>query len=141
MTNEDLCKECGWESGTLPQIEPLWPSLDSESGDFTDGWNQAIDLCRQAFSKWRVALPATPQVEAPHFEMTPEIAAKGTFTPLAAPESVGAQPRCPTVDGLAEQIAQEIWEESPRLHGNLRCWPGTYNIAAKIKKHFKPLAQ
>jgi hypothetical protein len=31
---------------------PTWPLLDHENGDFTDGWNQAIDLCRQAFSKW-----------------------------------------------------------------------------------------
>src|SRR5580765_4166543 len=43
--------------------EPIWPALDPESGDFTDGWNQAIDLCKQAFEKWRGAVQGTPQVE------------------------------------------------------------------------------
>jgi hypothetical protein len=32
--------------------EPKWPSLDPESSDFTDGWNQAIEMCIKAFSDW-----------------------------------------------------------------------------------------
>jgi hypothetical protein len=43
--------------------EPNWPSLDSESGDFTDGWNQAIELCRKAFNNWAApSVAGTPSV-------------------------------------------------------------------------------
>jgi len=45
--------EHGYPGGELPEATyPQWPALDPESGDFTDGWNQAIDLCKQAFQKW-----------------------------------------------------------------------------------------
>ncbi len=41
------------------------------------------------------------------------------------------------VDAIAEKVAHEIWEEQPKAHGNLRCWPGTHTIAEKIKLYFK----
>ena len=35
----------------------------------------------------------------------------------------------------AEAIAQEIFDESPMIHGRLRCWPGTAHIATKVRMH------
>lgn len=72
------CGVCGiqrmdhWQpvEGTRPEMpparEPRWPSLDPESGDFTDGWNQAINLCRTAFKEWLAASVQQEPLSAEH---------------------------------------------------------------------------
>lgn len=39
----------------------------------------------------------------------------------------------------AEAIAQEVFDNSPPFHGNLRCWPGTHLIATTIRQHIAKL--
>lgn len=41
------------------------------------------------------------------------------------------------VNGIAETIAHEVCDETPKMHGNLPCWPGTHIIAEKVKQHLR----